>query len=502
MALLLAKTEAGLLEGTYSGDPDITVFKGVPYAAPPVGQFRWAPPQPVEPWQGVRRAWMFQSIPTQVEERHPFYSREFYLCRKPMSEDCLFLNIWTPAASDKERLPVMLFIHGGGYKSGYSHEITMDGDAIAKQGVILVTIEYRLGSFGYLAHPDLRREHPACTCGNYGTLDQIFALKWVRRNIAAFGGDGNNITIFGQSAGAMSVEDLVISPLTKGCIAKAIMQSAGGYTSARLCAMPTLGRDEAERQGERFLRFLGCDSIQQARALPAEHIAEQERIFLEQEPGVSFSPIVDGYSQLCTPSEAVKNYRYADIPYMVGTTGYENGAFTYLPPEPADAFVAAVRKRFGSDAESFLSLIGFSQDQEHAIRHGGWDDILKPGIFAWADHAAGKPELKPTYLYYFTRQMPGDGAGAYHSSELWYIFQTLSRCWRDLTGADYDLSRTMVRYWTNFARTGDPNGEGVPRWEPYTAAHRQCMQLDLHPGMIDYCGSPRARFIVDRILAQ
>ena len=209
MALLKAKTESGMVEGLYSGNPEITVFKGIPYAAPPVDQLRWMPPQPAEPWDGVYQAYLFKDIPAQAEERHPFYSKEFYKCRKPMSEDCLYLNIWTPAASDNERLPVMFFIHGGGFKSGYSHEITFDGDALAQQGVLLVTIEYRLGSLGYLAHQSLRGENGSC--GNYGLLDQIAALKWVRRNIAAFGGDPERITVFGQSAGAMSVENLVTS---------------------------------------------------------------------------------------------------------------------------------------------------------------------------------------------------------------------------------------------------------------------------------------------------
>lgn len=501
MALLRAKTEAGLVEGLYSGNPEISVFKGVPFAAPPVGDLRWAPPQPVTPWDGVYKAYTFRNIPIQVEERHPFYSHEFYQCRKPMSEDCLYLNIWTPADSTEERLPVMFWIHGGGYKSGYSHEITFDGDALAQQGVILVTIEYRLGSFGYLAHAELVEENPQGTCGNYGLLDQIAALKWVRRNIAAFGGDPENITVFGQSAGAMSVENLVTSPLTEGCIAKAIMQSAGGYTSDKLGFRPTWPRVEAEDYGARFLEFLGCRTIAEARQLPAEQIAERERVFVEEVcAGFSFTPIVDGYSQIQPVSDAVRTYQYANIPYIVGTTAFENGAATYLPPDDPEEYAAAVRKRFGDEAEEFLNLIGFYENPEAAMLHGGWDDLLKPAVFAWADHQAEKPGLQPTYLYYFTRALPGDQAGAYHSSELWYVFQTLGRCWRELTGVDYDLSRTMVRYWSNFAKTGDPNGAGLPTWEPYTASNRRSMELGETVSMSDDCGSPRVRFIVDRIL--
>ncbi len=500
MALLQAKTESGLLEGIYSGNPEVTVFKGVPYAAPPVGELRWMPPQPVKPWEGVFFAHHFHDIPVQVEERHPFYSHEFYRCRKPMSEDCLYLNIWTPAEQIDEKLPVMFFIHGGGYKSGYSHEITMDGDALAKQGVILVTIEYRLGSLGYLALKELRSPENGA-CGNYGLLDQIAALKWVRRNIAAFGGDPDNITIFGQSAGAMSVENLITSPLSKNDIAKAIMQSAGGYTGVDHFLITMYQQEEAEKVGADFLEFLGCKDLEEARAYPAEKLVEQERIFIEEvHPGFYFSPVVDGYSQVRSCGEMVRDYEYADIPYIVGTTAHENGAFTYLPAPSEESFLQFVHARFGNKAEKFLDLIGFDENPEKAIREGGWDDMLKPGVFAWADHVAQCSDRKPTYLYHFTRSMPGDSAGAYHSAELWYVFQTLSRCWRNLTGVDYDLSRAMVRYWSNFAKKGDPNGDGLPVWMPYSKSRRQSMELGEWIGMSDFCGTQRARFIVDHIL--
>lgn len=497
MALLQARTESGIVAGLYSGVPEITVFKGIPYAAPPVGPLRWVPPRPAPAWEGVYKAYAFQNIPAQAEERHPFYSKEFYVCRKPMSEDCLYLNIWTPAQEAGERRPVMFFIHGGGYKSGYSHEITFDGDALAKQGVLLVTIEYRLGSFGYLAHRELRDEEGRC--GNYGLLDQIAALKWVRRNIAAFGGDPDNITIFGQSAGAMSVLNLVTSPLSRGDMAKAIMQSAGGYTGERSCGISMYRQEEAEAVGAEFLKLLNCGTVEEARALPPETIVERERTFIEKaHPGLTFSPIVDGWAQEVSCAAAVKERQYAGIPYMIGTTANENGAFNCLPPQDPEKFRQSVEDRFGGDAPAFLKLIGFEEDPEAAIREGGWDDMLKPAVFAWADHTAA--DSAPTYLYHFTRRMPGDDAGAYHSSELWYVFQTLSRCWRDLTGVDYDLSRAMVRYWANFARTGDPNGEGLPLWTPYTAARRGSMELGEHIGMTGFCGTPRARFIVEHIL--
>ena len=501
MALLTAKCESGMLEGVYSGNPEITVFKGIPYAAAPTGALRWQPPQPAEPWEGVLHADHFCEIPVQVEERHPFYSREFYRCRKPMSEDCLFLNIWTPAEKAGERLPVMFFIHGGGYKSGYSHEITMDGDAMGKAGVILVTIEYRLGSLGYLAHPELRGENGSC--GNYGLLDQIAALKWVRRNIAEFGGDPDNITIFGQSAGAMSVLNLVCSPLCEGDIAKAIMESAGGYTGSTNGSLTMLSREQAEKNGELFLEYLGCSGIEEARRIPGEKLTELERIFIEEvHPEIAFCPIIDGYSQTAANGESVRKFEYADIPYMLGTTDCENGAHSVLPLQPAEDWLKHIRTWLGEDADAFLALTGFAEDPEAAIRNGGWDDVLKPPVFAWAEHALKAPGRKPGYIYYFDRKMPGDNAGAYHSAELWYIFQTLSRCWRPLTGVDYDLSNAMVKYWTNFAKNGDPNGDGLPEWTPYTASSRKTMELGEKIGMSQFCGSPRVRFLADRILKE
>lgn len=499
MALLLVKTNYGMIEGTHGGNPDLSVFRGIPYAKPPVGPLRWKAPQKMEPWAGVLKAYTFREIPVQVEERHPFYSHEFYQCRKPMSEDCLFLNVWTPAHSAEEHLPVMLFIHGGGYKSGYSHEITFDGEAIAQKGVLLVTIEYRLGALGYLAHPEL--EDSDGSCGNYGLLDQIAALQWVKENIAAFGGNPDNVTIFGQSAGAMSVENLMTSPLAEGLFAKAIMQSAGGLGAEKICLIGMKEKADAQAMGQDFLAYLGCRTIEEARQILAEELVEKERVYVEElHPGAFFAPIVDGYAQPERNETAVRNFRYADVPVIIGATAFENGAFTYLPPEDAETFKAAVAARYGADSDTFLRLIDFERDPEAAIRSSGWDDTLKPSIFAWADHAAKRSDRKPTYLYYFDREMPGDGAGAYHSSELWYIFGTIQRCWRPLTGVDYDLSRTMVSYWTNFAKHGDPNGEGLPEWTPYRAGQRSSMRLGEQIGMSNFCGTPRVRFIVDQIL--
>ncbi len=503
MALLRANTTKGIVVGTYSGNPEISAFKGIPYAKPPVGKRRWAPPEPIDSWEGEFIAKEFKEIPIQVEERHPFYSHEFYKCRKPMSEDCLFLNIWTPAESENDRLPVMFFIHGGGFKSGYSHEIAFDGDGLAKEGVILVTIEYRLGSFGYLAHEELVEESDKSSAGNYGLQDQIAALNWVRENIHAFGGDCNNITIFGQSAGAMSVENLITSPVSKNKMSQAIMQSAGGYVLNNRSSLGMLSLQEACKQGRSFIEFLECKSISEARELDANYIAEKEREYIEViSPNSSFLPIIDGYYQVESTADAVKNYRYADIPYIIGTTEFENGAATYLPDGDPELFKESVYQAYGEDASEFMKIIGFDENPEKAMLEGGWDDMLKPGIFAWADHAAENKALQPTYLYYLKRKMPGDSAGAFHSSDLWYEFGTLNRCWRNLNGVDFELSNAIIKYWTNFAKNGNPNGEGLEEWIPYSASERKSLILDEKIEMSDFCGSQRTRFIVDKILNQ
>ena len=490
MALLQVQTGSGMVEGLCSGIPEISVFRGIPFAAPPAGALRWAPPQPVEPWEGIYKAHRFQPMPMQVRESSPFYLNEFYRTAVPMGEEALCLNVWTPAGQADARLPVMVWIHGGGFKTGYSYEMTFDGEALAKEGVILVTVEYRLGSFGFLAHPDL----PAT---NFGLLDQIAALQWVQRNIAAFGGDPGNVTVFGQSAGAMSVQDLTVSPSAQGLFHKAILQSGGGLTSAKLSYCAAREKAEAEAIGVRFLEFLGCSSIEAARQLPAEHVAEQERLFIAQ-TGCTFVPTVDGSVLPEEPGEAVRACRHADIPYLIGTNAFENGAKTYLPPADPAAFAADVRRKFGAEADEFLRLIDFAADPADAVLHGGHDDVLKPGMFAFAEHQAAHG--RPAYLYHFNRALPGDDAGAFHSSELWYMFGTIGRCWRALTGVDYDLSRAMVRYWANFAGAGDPNGAGLPCWEPYTMANRRAMNLGETVGMSDFIGTPRTRFIVERLL--
>lgn len=521
MALRLAKTEYGLVSGIGSGINDVTVFRSIPYAKPPVGELRWRPPQEPEPWEGILEAHTFRPMIAQAIEAHPFYTEEFYSYREPMSEGSLFLNIWTPAKDTKANLPVLFWIHGGGFQSGYSYEVEMDGDAFAKQGVILVTIEYRLGALGFLSHPDLSAETPYGCSGNWGLLDQIAALKWVRRNIRAFGGDPDRITIFGQSAGAMSVSHLIASPLTDGDIAGAIMQSGGGYNNEKIDIGATPTYEESERIGRDFLDYLQVDSIEEARKLPWEKIVEAQVPFEGEH--LLFFPCVDGYSQTMKTYEAVEKNTIKQIPYIVGTTSNENGAYRFSPRQSRDSFRKMVQRVFGAYGEEFLELIGYDQDPDKAIDEGGLNDFLQPGMLAFADMQAKKENVPPTWLYYFNRNLPGErDAGAFHSAELWYVFQTLHRSDRPFQGLDYELANAMTTYWCNFAKYGDPNGEareeggskagrsegGVskqektkgtdrPLWTPYTKANRAGMELGERIGMLDNPGLARSRFAAD-----
>ena len=300
MAMRQTRVENGMLEGVPAGNRSYTVFRSVPYAAAPVGDLRWRAPVAHDDWDGVYQAKEFRPIAAQAAEAHPFYSEEFYRCREDMSEDCLYLSVWTPAETPKEMLPVLVFIHGGAFRSGYHYEITIDGEALCGQGVVFVSVDYRLGALGYLAHPELSAETPYHGSGNWGLLDQIAALKWLRRNMAAFGGDPDRITIAGQSAGAFSVNNIVTSPLIEEAdVVGAIMESGGGYGAEGLESIPMLYPKEAEQVGEEFLRAMGVSSIGEARALPWEKIvAAQERFCAAQGEEFLFSPVVHGYAQL------------------------------------------------------------------------------------------------------------------------------------------------------------------------------------------------------------
>lgn len=433
--------EGGQIEGVVDAE-GVAVYKGIPYAAPPVGDLRWKQPQPVQPWQGVRKCDKFGAASLQGgQEEGSFYWKEFYQDGNPeMSEDCLYLNVWTPAAGKDSRLPVMFWIHGGAFQNGFGHEIEFDGDAFAKKGVVLVTINYRLGMCGFLAHPLLTAENGGKGSGNYGLFDQLAALKWVKKNIAAFGGNPDNITVFGQSAGAGSVQSLISSPLTKGYIQRAIIQSGGGLGGI----ISTKSLADVAATGKAMWDASGMTTLEQMRACPADRFQEIMMNYMKQQKtfnGMPYSPCVDGELLTASVYEAAISGQELDIPYMIGYTSGD---------------------------------LGPDRMKKSAV---DWSLLLE------------KQGRKPAYVYCFSRDLPGEDLkapngspimpGAFHSSELWYVFGTLDKCWRPMEKGDYELSERMVSYWTNFAKTGNPNGEGLPEWKPCTGSDNHIQTLDV-----------------------
>ena len=470
------KIESGWVRGIQGSDVRSTVFKGIPFAADPVGENRWRAPQPVEPWEGVRDCSRFAPITVQkIPGRDPnaFYSKEWHCDPEvPMSEaGSLCLNVWTPANSADEKLPVMVWIFGGGFQEGYCHEMEFDGESLNRRGVILVSIAYRLNVFGFLCHPDLRREDPEA-CANFGLLDQNYALQWVQRNIAAFGGDPDNVTIFGQSAGGGSTMYHVTSPKSAGLFKKAIAQSAGGIFPAypKHAFMPIADTmEKAEEMGIEFVRdYLGCSNIAEARKLDAEFIEKKYEEF-----GKMMTAVIDRQFIVDQWYQRVLDDKTNDVQMMTGNTTNE---FKSVPKGDVDEWIKA---EFGPYAEKYAELCrAEAGDDEEAYRAAA-------GLVSFEVCAATMAEVfakhgRPLYYYEFGPTIPGDNAGAFHSSELWFVFETLMKCWRPFDGHHYDLARQMCNYWTNFAKFGDPNGkdaDGVPmpEWRKYTAEDRDIM---------------------------
>ena len=425
------KTAYGLIEGVECCN--YTVYRGVPFAKPPVGELRWKAPERPDAWEGVLKADTFsakcmQSVPGPGNP----YLKEFYTdpeFLRPSDEDCLYLNIWTPAgASADDKLPVAFWIHGGGFGGGYSSEIEFDGEAFAGQGIILVTINYRCGAAGFLAHPWLDAENEKGISGNYGILDQIAALTFVYENIGAFGGDPSNITVFGQSAGCMSTQVLVSSGLTKGMIAKAILQSG---VCCKVPAFDTLSLKDMEKWGEKFVEITGAKDLDELRAIPQDKLLRYWEIYQAETfgrgMGLTFGPNVDGHVLEESVGSAYRNGTFHQIPYMVGCTGND--------------------------------LLRTKEDEAAGVPGAILDECG-----AWGEKCA---ELGlPAYVYFFDRQLPGDDWGAFHSAELWYTFGTLGRCWRPMEEHDHELSSQMNTAWADFMKTGDP--AGAVEWPPYT----------------------------------
>lgn len=454
MSIATVKIKYGELSGVEM--QGYTVFRGIPYAKPPVGKLRFEPPQEPEPWEGVRKADTFGNRAMQGPMNTGFYGKEFYSVPEFMpecSEDCLYLNVWTPAETAEEKLPVAVWIHGGAFAAGYGSEMEFDGEAFAGKGVILVTVNYRLGVLGFLTHPALTEQSEHHVSGNYGILDQIAALRWVKENIAAFGGDPDNVTLFGQSAGAMSVQTICTSPLGKGLVSKAIIQSGGGYKNPMFSDMHL---KEAEEFGARFMKSLGCESAEDMKNIPAErlvHAMDQMRDEMvkkmmetgeKPEHDLPMSPVIDGYVLPEGHNEAVEKGDFADIPYIIGSTKNDMG------------------KEMAEEGE-------FPDDGNGPLYHAAV-------YFSRKLEELGR---KPAWCYTFDRELPGDDAGAFHSSELWYVFGTYKRCWRPLNEADAALSEKMVTCWTDFMKDSDPARSGAADWKPCTSEKPFIYRFDI-----------------------
>ncbi len=447
--------DAGQLRGAVSDS--VASFKGIPYAAPPVGPLRWRPPQPVKPWSGERDATKFGALC--MQRINP---DDNGVGPGPASEDCLTLNVWAPTDRGSTPLPVMVWIHGGGYVNGSGTAALYDGTQLAKQGVVVVTLNYRLGRFGFFAHPDLTKENPGGPLGNYGLMDQIAALQWVRRNIAAFGGDSADVTIFGESAGGGSVLRLMISPMAKGLFTRAVVESGlGRERMARLDTANALGLPSAEAAGKAFMDALGDTSSDpaQLRAMPAADILSEGDPDLFAGGG----PIIDGKVLTMDVDQAFAKGIEAKVPLIIGTNSLEFPVFD----ENSSLFKELVKFTPRQRAQAIAAYGGVQQYREHIV-----SDLLftEPALYLARRHADNG---QPVYLYRFSVVSPSVRdrfKGAVHASERQYVFRTLGASPWPTSAGDSAVARTMSAYWVAFAKRGDPNGDARPDWPRFTAA--------------------------------
>ena len=492
------KTANGVVEGV-AEQSGVRSFKGIPFAQPPVGELRWKEPQPAKNWQSVRKADKFGPRAMQ----NPVFG-DMGFRSDGMNEDCLYLNVWTPAKSADEKLPVLVYYYGGGNIAGDGSEGRYDGESMAAKGIVTLTVNYRLGVFGFLSHPELTKESPNHTTGNYGYLDQSAALQWVKQNIAAFGGDPNRITIAGESAGSIAVSALMVSPLSKGLIAGAI-----GESGSLLGTLPPVALSEAEQSGVKFAEKVGAKSLSEMRAMPAEKLLE----FTDKPGSGRFMATIDGYFFPKQPLEIYAAGEQAHVPLLVGWNSEEMSSRALLGGEEptAENFAKAVQKTFGENAEKVLKTYAVSSGQsvEQVATDLASDRFIGYSTWKWADMQS-KTGGKPVYRYYYSRPRPamspkmGNAVagmaggvtksadakpaqtaipkGAVHSAEIEYAMGNLSKnevySW---TEDDYKVSKDMQNYFANFIKTGNPNDPGLPNWAPISKdKSAQYMQIDVN----------------------
>lgn len=473
------RVDGGLISGAV--EDGVNVYRGIPFAAPPVGDLRWKAPQPVVDWDGVRACTEFKTdCPQAPYPKGSLYYRE----PRPQSEDCLFLNVWS-TAEPGEKQPVMVWIHGGGFTRGAGTTEAYDGTQLAKKDVVLITINYRLGVFGFLAHPELTAESEHNSSGNYGTLDMIAALEWVQRNVEQFGGDPENVTIFGESAGSWAVNVLVASPLAKGLFHRAIGQSGGSFGSMTHLSESDGDNMSAEEMGVAFGAAAGADSLDEMRALSADQLLAT---FTSNSDGRQFRSraIVDGWFLPKTVAEIFAAGEHNDVPSILGSNRDESSAFMApgMLPKTVEAYETAMRERYGDDFDAFAKVYPVSgpEDIRDVVIQSGSDSTFGISMRTWARMM--KHGDSPAYLYYFTRvpQVPNsEFYGAFHAAEILYAFDNLHQREGVYTDVDHALAEVISGYWVNFAKTGDPNGDGLPRWNPYNEDNEPYMDLGTMP---------------------
>jgi para-nitrobenzyl esterase len=459
------RVESGLLEGVSSSVAGVRVFKGIPYAAPPVGDLRWRPPQPPAKWEGVRKADKFSdSCAQNLARSHNPWTAEF-MAQNQAGEDCLCLNVWTAVKSDSERRPVFVWIHGGAFTEGSGEVAVYDGAELAKKGLVVVTINYRLGVFGFLTHPELTKESSQNASGNYGLLDVVAALQWAQKNIAAFGGDPQRVTIAGQSAGASAVHALTASPLAKGLFHRAIAESGSGI-GRRMRSLA-----ETENEGVKFAESKGAHSIRELRAMSAKDLTGG---------GMRFGPVVDGWFLPADITAIFAQEKQNDAPMLTGLTADEGSASPTYGKLKADDFKKQALQRFGDLADAFLKFYPSDDDAQSGVSQK--QSAREQGMISMSLWAAerGRTSKAKVWTYYFSRAIPWPDQpqyGAFHTSEVPYVFgnfKLLNRPWEPI---DRQLSATMMAYWVNFATTGDPNGKGLPQWPASDVKNPVTMEL-------------------------
>jgi para-nitrobenzyl esterase len=486
------KISDGLLETNAAPKDGVRSFKGIPFGRPPVGELRWREPQPVQSWKGVRNADEFG--PRCMQRTGP--GADYWFRSSGMSEDCLYLNVWTPAKSAREKLPVLVYIFGGGFQNGDGSEPRYDGASMARHGIVAVSVNYRTNIFGFFVHPELTKESPHHAAGNYGLLDQVAALRWVQANIAAFGGDPKRVTIAGESAGSISVSALMASPLSRDLIAGAI-----GESGAMISSLPPQPLAAAEQNGEKFAAAIGANSLAALRAMKAEEIQES----LGKVQGYRFSTSADGYFLPKSLSAIFEAGEQAKVPLLAGSNTQEGAPRAVLgegDPTP-EALAAGIRRIYGDKADGIVKAYSASTTDGvyEAAMHLASARFIAHSTWKWTELQM-KTGGRPVYRYLYARVRPrylgmpgqtppaGDGPaaqapaasrGAVHSAEIQYAMGNLDLDKRyTWEPADYQVSKAMQAYFVNFIKTGNPNGPGVPEWPSYRPDDRyQIMRIDV-----------------------